>query len=180
MNREIRRKINEFANDILVEIFDGNLGIPVDPQKAVEIIGGYLKADSLGPGIDGFIRRTNNDGFEITIRNDLSENRRRFTIAHELGHLFLHMDYLNKEKWQSQESFTDSPYYRGNGDYSETELQAHEFAAAFLMPKDLFIDISVENTDESGLCSIDEVAEYFKVSRDAAINRGKWLGIFKW
>lgn len=79
---------------------------------------------------DGSIRKQD-DGFIIYISPFQSTERRKFTIAHELGHLFLHMGYrINSDLWNKQ---MDATYYRA-GD-SLLEYQANEFAAALLMPK---------------------------------------------
>ena len=103
------------------------------------------------------------------------EKRRRFTIAHELGHLFLHMGYLtNHELWEKQEN---KVYQRiGN---SEKEYQANEFAAAFLMPKKEYFRVMNENLDGNKVMT-SKIAEHFHVSVEAASNRGKFLGYLKW
>ena len=55
-----------------------------------------------------------------------SSERRKFTIAHELGHLFLHMGYMiDSDLWEQQENAT---FYRAGN--SSEEYQANEFAAA--------------------------------------------------
>lgn len=87
-------------------------------------IGTYSEMD----GADGL---TDPDGKFIMIREDVyesaikGEGRARFTIAHELGHYFLH---------------TGIPLMRcGKGDgvaaYRKSEPQANQFAAELLMPR---------------------------------------------
>ena len=100
--------------------------------------------------------------------------RRNFTIAHELGHLFLHMGYkINQEIWERQEV----TYFR-KGD-SEEEYEANEFAAAFLMPKKVYKEIMDRHT-EGNIVYTSKIAEEFNVSVKAASNRGKWLGYLVW
>lgn len=103
------------------------------------------------------------------------KKRRRFTIAHELGHLFLHMGYLiNEELWRKQ----DQNVYERSGS-SEKEYQANEFAAAFLMPKEDYFRKMNESMDGNKV-NTSKIAEYFNVSVEAASNRGKFLGYLKW
>ncbi|WP_051145035.1 ImmA/IrrE family metallo-endopeptidase [Thiomicrorhabdus sp. Kp2] len=116
--------------------------------------------------------------FRIGVHEDyLSANRRRFSIAHELGHLFLHLNFNNPEKW-NEKVRTNQPYYRYGS--SQQENEAHSFAASFLMPKDEFMSVLNINTDEDENVDIIKVANHFEVSKAAVINRGRWLGVFSW
>jgi DUF955 len=68
--------------------------------------------------------------------------------------------YNNKELWESPEN----KVYNRSGN-SEFELQANEFAAAFLMPKELYKRVMDENT-VGNTVYIAKVAQYFNVSID--------------
>ena len=97
----------------------------------------------------------------IYINSENPTTRRRFTLAHELGHLFLH----NGKKLR-----IDNLNY--SGDDSKTiseETEANYFAASLLMPKDDLLD----KIDEG--YTIQEIAEYFGVSEAAVRNRIKWI-----
>ena len=48
------------------------------------------------------------------------------------------------------------------------------------MPKAEFIECVYNNLDEEGLCNLDAVSDYFKVSISAVKTRGKFLGVFPW
>ena len=154
-------------------------GIPVPIEnidQAVQAMGGTIVED---PSIDGFsdgeIRKTGPNTFEIVVSPFQSSERRNFTIAHELGHLFLHMGFqTNPQRWERQD---DCHYYR-NGN-SDCEYQSNEFAAAFLMPQTDYKRVMDQNTN-GNLVNTLEIAKYFHVSIDAAANRGKWLGYLKW
>jgi len=179
MTKTRRKHINE-----LVEIIreEANLSAPVTLEQLKEFVTkdleGQVVEKDLFDDRDGQINKTS-DSFIITLNNSnySSEERQKFTLAHELGHLFLHMGFLNKEKWEKTEDYEDTVYAR-NG-YSEEEYDAHEFAAALLMPKDKYTDIVKDNSSD-GKCDTSIIADYFGVSEQAASNRGKWLGIFKW
>lgn len=47
------------------------------------------------------------------------------------------------------------------------------------MPRVKYKEIMEQNT-EGDFVNTAEVAKYFRVSIDAAANRGKWLGYLKW
>lgn len=54
-----------------------------------------------------------------------------FSIAHELGHLFLHMAYPDDEKGY----ILSGSYHKETQNTSICEWEAEELAAAFLMPE---------------------------------------------
>lgn len=135
MNEELRRLINNLTQDI-INIYD--IQIPIQNiNDVVRQLGGYIEENVMPDNmVDGSIRKEN-DSFVISVSPFQSEERRKFTIAHELGHLFLHMGYIiYPELWSRQR---DATYYR-SGD-SLVEYQANEFAAAFLMPKERYKEI---------------------------------------
>ncbi|HLP48551.1 MAG TPA: ImmA/IrrE family metallo-endopeptidase [Candidatus Kapabacteria bacterium] len=178
MNPVKRKKIQEFAEKMHD---DFELQIPVDAKTVAKRFGGRIietKTD-LPEEIDAKIDKEG-ETFKITINANAKRpnTRNNFTIAHELGHLFLHMGYkFNPEQWENVNKYTDSAYYRfGHG---EEELEANEFAAAFLMPEKKYREV-VKDFTEKGICQIVEVAKRFDVSLEAALNRGRWLGIFSW
>ena len=166
--------INELASEVL-RIYD--IRIPItDINQVVEQMGGTITEDSSMDGFsDGTIRKTGEETFLITVSPFQTEERRNFTIAHELGHLFLHMGFqTNASKWSMQDG---NPYYRSGN--SESEYQSNEFAAAFLMPQSIYKKVMDENTN-GNLVNTYEIARFFHVSVDAAANRGKWLGYLRW
>ncbi len=152
------------------------LTTPIDMEEAVARLRGNIEWVDEAE-FEASIEKQGN-GFQILISKEVSENRRRFSIAHELGHLFIHMGYLvDEEKWKSVGTYTDSVYYRFG--YTTEEYEANEFAAALLMPRDEFILIARRNYNGDAY-HISPIAEHFQVSADAALNRGRWLGIFSW
>ena len=174
LNGEMKALINAMANEV-IKIYGIQIPI-VNLDEVVRIMGGDVVEDSSMSGFsDGKIRKTGSERFVIEVSPFQTEERRNFTIAHELGHLFLHMGFMtNEQRWESQD---DVRYYR-NGN-SEAEYQSNEFAAALLMPKMEYKRVMDAHTD-GDLVNTSEVAKYFHVSVDAAANRGKWLGYLKW
>ena len=160
--------------DVLIDVC--SLEIPVDLQELVRSLGGQITTSAEGSdsSANGSVKRIDRYKFIITISPNQCEQRKRFTIAHELGHLFLHLGFPR----ESNEKFEKEMYRIGA---SEQEYQANEFAACLLMPEKIFIDVVMDNTNKStGEVDIKAIAQYFNVSEASAINRGKWLGIIQW
>lgn len=174
LSHTMRMLINELAENI--RNYYGISGVIEDIDGIVERMGGRVIEDVNIDGFsDGKIKKSGRDSFEISVSPFQSKERRNFTIAHELGHLFLHMGYIiNPEIWNQQ---NEAAYYR-NGN-STQEYQCNEFAAAFLMPQKEYERVMLQYANKDWV-DTSKVAEHFKVSVDAAANRGKWLGYLRW
>lgn len=114
------------------------------------------------------------------------DTRKRFTIAHELGHYFLH--FLPKSK-PKEEIFIDKKGYSFYRDQNSTsgevmrEKEANAFAAEILMPEEIIkkeiqniVDRKAKPTEEK---LIEELAEKFKVSSVAMTHRLTNLKFFE-
>lgn len=99
---------------------------------------------------------------KIYINKDYSSERRRFTLAHELGHFILHP---NQKKLR-----VDIYDYSKDSQESIDETEANYFAASLLMPKEEFYRML--NVSEG---DIKLTAKYFGVSLSAVENRLQWL-----
>jgi len=90
----------------------------------------------------------------------------RFTIAHELGHIFLQ---------HHRKADTDIMLRKGisAGAYKRFENEANCFARNFLSPQPLVISLA----DASNCYSITEVSEAFNISYDAATARINFLSV---
>lgn len=145
-----------------------------DIIRAVEILGGTVSFDNqslLAVGVDARIEAKviNDDiAFDILCKPDLTEDYKRFCIAHELGHLFLHM----AEKDQNGDVVILQNSFSKNNDFSKMyEWEAEEFAACFLMPEEEFRN-SIENLKGD----VEKLAKRYKVSPQSVIMRCKRLG----
>lgn len=172
--------LNDLINLVAQEVrkvFD--ISVPIENiDEVVNRMGGVIESTNDMPAnMEGYIRKNSSgDGFIIYVSDDQIPARRIFTIAHELGHLFLHMGYMiNQEKWKD---CGDEPIYR-RGENSTIEYQANEFAAAFLMPEELYREQVEKHTNDNRI-NIQAIAEYFNVSVSAATYRGKYLGMLEW
>ncbi len=141
------------AREVLDMFWDGAL--PVDPGAIARAAGVELYARG-GQGdpydFSGYFRAVDDRQIiEYNIKDSLV--RRRFTVAHELGHCFL--------------GHTDAPRDRpdsfGATVLEPAERAANQFAAELLMPADVVRQAVLGGR----FGSVDELADVFRVSRVA-------------
>lgn len=177
MNSRKRKAINNLAYNIREVL---KLQTPIDLSTLVNELEGKIEYSSDIDGKEARIQKLDigEKKFLVTLPETTTHVRDRFTIAHELGHLFLHMGYLiDDEKWASTGIYKDSAYYRFG--HTEEEYEANEFAGALLMPEKEFTE-TANKFKQNNTYDLDKIAEHFNVSTDAAKVRGRWLGIFSW
>ena len=169
MDNRQRMVINGIVDNLI-----SNFGLtpPVDLAQFVKTLGGEICYSDHFDNLEGTLEKIEDGSFKITIQTNHSPERQRFTIAHELGHLFLHTEYPEKD-WNNE----CIVFHRLGA--NETEYQANEFAACLLMPKSDFIRFIRDNSQDNKI-DISIVANHFEVSESAVLNRGRWLGIFEW
>ncbi|CAK1941526.1 HTH-type transcriptional regulator / antitoxin HigA [Vibrio crassostreae] len=129
---------------------------PLDLSSLCHVLGIGIQFVPLENNISG---RLHHDGnrWIINVNSLHHQRRQRFTIAHELGHYFLHRN--------SQEKYEDATFHRGK-QYSLKELEADNFAGALLMPKAEFKDFVRSYSNK-----IDDIAEHFGTSSVAIKKR---------
>lgn len=88
-----------------------------------------VECDTLPGEADGIVLRRAGQRPRVIVSRELADNRRRFTLAHELGHLVL--------PWQVGTAFCHPrATYVAAGDFSvELEAQANRFAGELLVPR---------------------------------------------
>lgn len=136
------------------------LGVPAGPiDKIVSllekngVIVMFLNVDDMEK-FDGLTMFTMNQAPVIWINRNIPNDRKRFSLAHELGHLVMHLRSDNLEKSEEQK-----------------ELEANEFAGEFLMPKSQCkVDLFKLKYKDLGMKKY-----YWKVSKAAIIYRAKEL-----
>ncbi len=145
---------------------------PVKVDKILNELGLSYKEHDLGVNVSGVLYIENGKGF-IGYNPDESEVRRRFTLAHELGHYILHR--FDRELFVDQKKF--KVMYRDESSSTgeiKQEREANAFAAALLMPKDMVLrevqkfifDLAGEDED-----MIKKLADKFEVSTQAMTYR---------
>ena len=171
MISEKRTLINELAASFRNAL---NIDIDIfDIEKTVVEIGGRIDYFDDYLSEEGVVK-TAEGSFIIRIDKNEPEVRRRFSIARELGHLFMHMQYGNDE-WNRVES---GKYQKHPGMYTALEEEANEFSAAFLMPEKRFMEVAMETSDGEFFYP-KKIVEYFDTYEDAVIFRGKSLGLWE-
>ena len=128
----------------------------------------YVKESDL-EGSDGRILM-NDDNAIITIDSKVSfEPRKKFILAHEIGHLTLHK---GMSKLFSDTDKTLNEWY-ANG---KQEIEANQFASELLMPSDLFrFKVNGNGMD---LDLIRDIADFFGTSQTATLLKYRDLGDF--
>jgi len=139
------------------------------PEDPVSLVAG----DNL-PGFDGALIRapSHKRGWGIFYnRSFSSQGRINFTLAHELGHYFLHRKaYPEGFRCRSQD------VVRWDSEYGQVEYQANVFAANILMPLDDYRRQIPDNA-RADLEMIAHCADRYRVSLIAATLR--WLDYTK-
>jgi len=153
----------------LVEKFNSQGLVPFPFAKLEEAFGDLkiMMVDMPYETISGAIMfEREKEIYRILVNRDKPETRIYFTIAHELGHYFLHGDYLKNVRGFIDEDgnldIMSSPLFRDDkGENSEMEAAANNFAASLIMPRKLV----KKAWDELG--DIERCAKIFKVSVSA-------------
>jgi Zn-dependent peptidase ImmA (M78 family) len=109
--------------------------------------------------------------FVIFLPTMTSVERDRFTIAHELGHYFLHYP-MCKQKDPNAQMVATRWVDTSNSLQQRAEWEANWFAAAFLMPVTAFTN-AIKNFGRD----FARIAGRFVVSTQAAEIRAKTLGL---
>jgi Zn-dependent peptidase ImmA (M78 family) len=169
-----RRDIEQRATQILQD--HGLLDIPVEPLRIANVLGMkvmnavFAESDKSG----AVVRR----GGQISIYLNTNDSpaRKRFTIAHEIGHRVLHMETeATNEFVENEDNFRATDI---SDDMSWTperrrEWEANAFAAALLMNEQLVRREWETNKDSTYL------AWKFQVSVPAMIIRLTQLGLLE-
>lgn len=171
--QELRRKeIRIKADSAREKCKVGRYGI-IDLFQECERLGYKLLRYPLGENADlGFALMKENDTVIFTnTSNRLS--REIFTLAHEIGHVVLHMNKGGK--------FIDDNVTISGRSVDEKEQEANYFAACLLMPEDAaerFLDFEIADFSKGNLSAMDiaRIMSEFKVSFDTALNRLESLG----
>ncbi len=143
---------------------------PIDIFSIASKLGIEVRTDVEIPDneISGLIKRRGKDGNPVVLLNSShTPQRQRFTLAHELGHFLLHvLDPMHIDR--------NYVYFRSGSSalaIDPKEIQANQFAAEILMPRDFLLeDLNREkiNTDLSNEeILIKQLANDYNVSEQA-------------
>ena len=136
------------------------LGVPAGPIDNIVsllekngVIVMFLDVDDMDK-FDGLTMFTTNQAPVIWINRNIPNDRKRFSLAHEFGHLVMHLRSENLEKPEDQK-----------------EIEANEFAGEFLMPESQ----CKEDLYNLKYKDLGMKKYYWKVSKAAIIYRAKEL-----
>lgn len=131
MNRsEIEKRATQVLRD------HDLLELPVNPLKVAHALGvKVMNAVFSEPEKSGAIVKRGK-AFSIFVNANNSPSRKRFTIAHEIGHKLLHMSSAADAEFVDTEDNFRSEYTSEGGEWTEErrkEWEANVFASALLM-----------------------------------------------
>ncbi|MGG7058275.1 ImmA/IrrE family metallo-endopeptidase [Clostridium tertium] len=168
--RDIEKKTNEILSSYDI------LDIPVDPIDIAKKLNIKVFSRNFNnvsnDTVSGAIKKEKND-INIYVNEDDTIERKRFTIAHELGHYFLHL------QCNQNTEFVDMHRRTGYKTELPKEKEANQFAAAILMPQEKVKELynSIKNLGVSESFIIEWLSEKFFVSKPAMKFRLKNLGL---
>jgi Zn-dependent peptidase ImmA (M78 family) len=152
---------------------------PVDVEKIAERLGATVVMESAEADLSGFLLRDpRRKSVIIGVNANHHENRKRFTVAHECGHLLLHRGeqlHVDKEWSGYQVKLRDAESSAGT---NVDEMEANLFAAELLMPVP-FLDLDLAKMAPLSLSDddkIEKLAKKYKVSEQALTLRLTYLG----
>lgn len=164
---DIVTRLKEFENKAIDELSC------VDIESLIISLGIDLDMDAVLPeGVSGQIEKLDDGRYKISADHNESLNRRRFTVAHELGHYIYHRSLIgsgvdDNKAYRS----TDKGNFYNKSIGQKEETEANQFAASILMPWNLIIALEAkvreETQDADHEIIFNKVAETLKVSRQA-------------
>lgn len=160
--------IKERANTVLARY--KSVQDPFDRLRKIAAEHGVEVLEAELYDISGTLTREG-DGWKIYVNRQDSPQRQLFTVAHELGHFFVHGDKCSE--------FVDGQFVARDDDENtaEAELEANEFAGNLIMPEEKVR--AAVGEDVGGGISVDSItslARRFGVSTLAMAIRLKNLG----
>ena len=170
---EIERKAQQVLRNA------GALTIPVDLDRVPRSLNVRVHDEDMDEETAGVLI-VKGEQRHVLVNKDHPQNRRRFTIAHELGHLVLHDDEVNGNA-SGERMFIDrqirvyqrvgeasSAVYQQDGSLTtvQQEREANSFAACLLMPAPHVMTAALER-DLFDEISVASLAQHFGVSEQA-------------
>lgn len=152
-------KIELMVNQLLDQ--HQQLGPPVRIEDIAASFGIEIRAGDLGD-VSGLLARSGN-GAIIGVNSKQSRERRRFTIAHELGHFLLHEGMVSHVDHNYRLNYRNDQSSRA---VNAEEIEANFFAASMLIPTRFLNGMNaVEALDDDA--RVEQLAKRFDVSRHA-------------
>ena len=178
MQNEICKVVEEFARTVRVNYA---VGVPFykDIDYLIEKLGGNIESTNIEDGLEDskLCLRTAiwEPKFTIKVKFSVTQEKRNYEIAKQIGHLFLHTTYLdtlvdNEKALLVKDDLSDV----------ENKAQANIFADTLIMPQKEFTKEVKKNIEEDGRVNMKNVAEKFGVTCDRALVRASRLNLIEW
>lgn len=132
-------KIRSLADNFLERYHpEGTLPVPIEKIIEFDLQMDIVPYSDLFKdfGVDGYLTNDQVSIYVDRFMMDKRENRYRFTLAHELGHLFLHKDLYLGNEFQSVEDWITVQDSINADQYTWYERQANNFAGLILVSED--------------------------------------------
>lgn len=148
---------------------------PVPVEKLAVIVSATIRYEPFSGTLSGMLHKSDKNRAVIGVNSLHAKTRKRFTVAHEIGHLVLHkeasfhIDHKFPIALRSEASSLA---------VDEKEIEANQFAAELLMPRFLLMkDIDSLPSEIEVEEAIDKLARQYQVSSQAMTIRLSSLGV---
>jgi len=171
----MRKILSNRATTAALKVLDscGVLNNPLElPVEDLALALGVVDVQGIKiDGAQGRILIEDNEAIISYNKNIQSNSKRRFVIAHELGHYLLHKDILNKITHIDDKKTLSEWYAKG-----VHEREANRFAAELLMPSKLYLEQVEGKMFNFDLIKL--VADFFQTSLTSTLLKYRILGDF--
>ncbi len=150
---------------------------PIDVERVAKHLRLKIAYVDLGDDVSGLLI-SKGDATAIAIQASDAPNRRRFTIAHEIGHFYLRHQFKLGEHVHVDHGHVITPRNsRSSTGVDPKEIDANQFAASLLMPSKL-LEASIKALRTFSLrdSHVTRLANEFEVSEQAMTIRLSTLG----
>lgn len=150
------------AKEVLVRFQISNT--PIDVTGIADRLGIAVRELVLEDELSGMIFLQDNPVIAVNARHHI--NRKRFTIAHEIGHFVLHSDDIGNDVHVDKKFLALARGPTPPHGFDQKEVEANSFAAELLVPRD-FLRERLQGTiiDIEDEFLIRDLAKSFQVSQ---------------
>ena len=131
------------------KIVERRMNLTIEPKHDLHSeldIDAYLKLDLTGIIVD-----------HNCYMNEKFSNRLRFSLAHEIGHFFLHKDIYSSFSIEDPSAWKEFTMNISDRQYGFFEYQANEFAGRALVPRERLIEemeLCIQQVQKMGLIKL--------------------------
>lgn len=119
--------------------YDIKTGVALDTEKLIKFLSSKYSIEFKREKIHPIIGKIEFDPLKIVIDTALEENRYRFTLCHEIGHLVLHKNlFTNKADKEDYDYTLSLDNNITDSNTRRIEIQANIFASYLLLPTETF------------------------------------------